>query len=99
MTPRRRALAIVAFLRAHNFTGVQSESAYRDLQNNFIGIALLDPDHPSLPLVSVAIFCAIARRLDLDARPCGFPFHVHVMVYGPQGLTLDGKLPVKDETL
>ena len=88
---RRKALAVVAFLRVHNLTGLETDLAYRDLQNNYIGIALQDRDHPSLPLISVSIFCILARRLGLDARCCGIPNHVHAMVY-PNGYeTLDGR--------
>ena len=65
----------------HNLTGIDSDSAYRDLQNNYIGIALQDVNHPSLPLLSVAIFCALACRLGLDARCCGMPGHAHAMVF------------------
>lgn len=68
-----------------------SEVAYRDLQNNYIGIALQDEEHPSLPLISVAIFCAVAQRLGLDARSCGIPNHVHAMVSPPSNETLDGR--------
>lgn len=71
-------------------TGVVSNKQYRDLQNNYIGIALQDEDHPSLPLISVAIYCALARRLGLDARCCGFPSHVHAVIYPKNGESLDG---------
>lgn len=86
---RRRALAVVKFLRANNLTGIASELRYRDLQNNYIGIALQDPEHPSLPLISVAIFCGVAQRLGLKAHCCGFPNHVHAIVYPSPGETLD----------
>jgi len=73
-------------------TGLASNLAYRDLQNNYIGIALRDGDHPSLPLISVAIFCTLASRLGLDARCCGMPNHVHAMVFPKSLETLDGRL-------
>ncbi|KAI9822357.1 MAG: hypothetical protein M1827_000076 [Pycnora praestabilis] len=92
LTVRERALSLARFLRENNLTGLSSEDTYKDLQNSFIGIALQDKDHPSLPLVSVAIFCSLAQRLGLDARPCGFPFHVHAIVHAPQGETLDGRV-------
>jgi F-box protein 21 len=79
-------------LIAHNLTGVKSERTYKDLQNNFIAIALQDEDHPSVPLISVAVFCCVARRFGLDARPCGIPFHVYAMVFPTKGSTLDGKV-------
>lgn len=95
LSTRRQAIEIVSFLRRHNLTGLASEVAYRDLQNNYVGIALQDPEHPSLPLISVAIFCALAQRFGLDARCCGIPNHVHAMVFPPDHETLDGR-PVVD---
>ena len=71
-------------------TGVRSNDDYHDLQNNFIGIALQDEEHSSLPLISVAIYCSVAQRFGLDAHPCGFPFHVHAIIKPTEGLTLDG---------
>jgi F-box protein 21 len=78
---RAKSLAIVRYLRANGFNGVADER-WNDLRNNFIGIALRQKEHQCLPLVSVGIFCAVARRLGLDARPCGFPFRVHAIVQG-----------------
>lgn len=97
--PRRRALAAARFLRANNLTGIASELQYRDLQNNYIGIALQDPNHPSLPLVSVAIFCGVAQRLGLKAHCCGFPNHVHAIICPNSGETLDGRPPVDGSEL
>jgi F-box protein 21 len=95
MSARKKALGALKFLRSNNFVGLSSELAYRDLQNNFIGIALQDHDHPSLPLISVAIFCAVAQRLGLDAQCCGIPNHVHAMVVPGAGETLDDR-PLKE---
>ena len=89
-SPRRKATAVAGHLRNRNLTGVQGDAHYHDLQNNFIGIALQQGDHPSLPLISVAIFCCVARRLGIDAQPCGFPFHVLAIIKPPPGLTMDG---------
>ncbi|KAI9743282.1 MAG: hypothetical protein M1818_003128 [Claussenomyces sp. TS43310] len=83
LSPRHRALAIAHFLKEHDLTGINHHYQYRDLQNNYIGIALQDPEHPSLPLISVAIFCSLAQRFGLDAHCCGFPSHVHAVVYIP----------------
>ena len=90
-TARQKAITIVDYLRQNNLTGITSESHYHDLQNNFIGIALQHEEHPSLPLISVAIYCSVARRLALDARPCGFPFHVLAIIKPANGLSLDGR--------
>ncbi|KAI9738327.1 MAG: hypothetical protein M1834_008825 [Cirrosporium novae-zelandiae] len=89
MSTRRKALAIGAFMRSHNFHGIRSDSAYRNLENCFIGLALEDENHQSLPLISVAIYSCIATRLGIDAKPCPFPFHVYAVVHPPQGFTLD----------
>ena len=90
--PRQKALAIAAYMRQHNWTGVTEDERYHYLQNNFIGIALQSEDHPSLPLVSVAIYCSVATRLGLDARPCGYPFHVIAIVKPPLNQDLDGRV-------
>lgn len=90
-SPQQKAIKLAEFLRQHNLTGISGNSHYHDLQNNFIGIALQDGSHPSLPLVSVAIYCCIAQKLRLDAQPCGFPFHVLAIIKPPPGRTLDGR--------
>lgn len=89
--PREKALAILAYIRANNWTGVTREESYHDLQNNFIGIALRDPDHPSLPPISVAIFCCLAQRLGVNAHPCILPFHAIATVLPPPKSDLAGK--------
>lgn len=94
LSPRNKAIVTVSYLRKENMLGLSSEVAYRDLQNSYIGIALQDPEHPSLPLISVAIFCAVARRLGLDARCCTIPAHVHAMVIPVPGEDMDGR-PVR----
>ena len=90
LSERKKATMIAAYMRTHNMTGVRSEYRYEDLQNNFIGIALQDEDHPSLPLISVAIYCCVAQRLGLSARPCAFPFHVYAVIRHSGGQDLDG---------
>ncbi|KAA6409060.1 MAG: hypothetical protein FRX48_07404 [Lasallia pustulata] len=90
-SPRNKAYTIAAYLRRHNLIGIRSDPNYLDLQNNFIGIALQDEDHSSLPLISAAIYCCVAQRLGLDAQPCGFPFHVIAIVKPPEQGTLDGR--------
>jgi F-box protein 21 len=98
-SPRRKALATAHFLRINNLTGIASEVQYRDLQNNYIGLALQDDDHPSLPLISVAIFCGVAQRLGLKAYCNGFPGHVYAIVYPDPGMTLDRKPLTVDEEI
>lgn len=95
MTTREKALTVVRVLQKYNFIGVE-EHYTRALRNNFIGFALRDEKHPSLPLVSVGIFCAVSQRLNIDARPCAFPFHVHAIIVPEEGSTLDCRPMVKE---
>jgi F-box protein 21 len=95
LTTRRKALVVASFVRMHNLVGCEEEGTYRELANNYLGIALQHPDHTSLPLISVAIYVCIAQRLGLDARTCGVPTHVHAVVIGPKTESLDGR-PVKN---
>ena len=92
-TPRHKCLDIAAYLRRSGLVGINTDvnGNYHNMQNNFIGFALRDDEHPSLPLISVAIFCCVAQRLGLDARPCGFPFHVLAIIIPPSGQTMDGR--------
>ncbi|KAJ9194233.1 hypothetical protein DTO164E3_5632 [Paecilomyces variotii] len=91
-TPRSRALAIASYLRRRKLTGIEEDRDYHSLEHNFLGIALADPGHNSLPLISAAIYCYVAQGLGLNARPCGFPFHVHVIIIPPRGLDMDGRI-------
>ncbi|KAL4869631.1 hypothetical protein BDV12DRAFT_184966 [Aspergillus spectabilis] len=90
LNSREKASAIATHLRAHNMTGIEPQREYHCLEHNFLGMALDDPGHNSLPLVSAVIYCHIAQKLGLNARPCGFPFHVHVIVTPPTGFDIDG---------
>ena len=90
--PRQKALMIAEYMWQNNWTGVTDVEQYHDLQNNFIGLALQNDDHPSLPLVSVAIYCCVARRLGLDAQPCGIPFHMMAIIKPPTHRDLDGRV-------
>lgn len=89
LNARSKASTLASFLRERGFRGVP-DSSYRALQNSFIGLVLESESHDSLPLISVIIYCALARRVGLDARPCGFIFHVYCLVYAPKDYTLDG---------
>ncbi|KAF2144599.1 uncharacterized protein K452DRAFT_223252 [Aplosporella prunicola CBS 121167] len=88
-TTRRLSLLIVEFLRGSGFLGVSNER-YGLLPHSFIGMALEDKQHEALPLINVAIFCAVAQRLGLDAKACGYPYHVYAIVTAPPGRMLDG---------
>ncbi|ORY15905.1 Hemimethylated DNA-binding protein YccV like-domain-containing protein [Clohesyomyces aquaticus] len=87
---RRKAEMLGWFLQERGFQGA-SDLEYSALRNSFIGLVLRSPDHQSLPLVSVAIYCAVARRVGVDARPCGFLFHVYCLVYAPKNYLVDGE--------
>ncbi|PWY65023.1 YccV-like-domain-containing protein [Aspergillus heteromorphus CBS 117.55] len=92
LTTRDKARAVASFLRVNNLTGIEPDKEYHCLEHNFLGIALSDPRHNSLPLVSATIYCYVAQRVGIDARPCGFPFHVHVIVLPPSGCDVDGNI-------
>lgn len=88
---RQKALYISQYLTIHERVGgVGSGERYHDLPNNFI-IGALQHRRPCLPLQSAAIFCAVARRLGVDAHPCNSPGHVYVVVQAPADQTLDGE--------
>ncbi|KAJ4331178.1 hypothetical protein N0V95_009929 [Ascochyta clinopodiicola] len=90
LSTRQQASTLAAYLRDGGFQGV-SDTAYRALRNSFMGLVVRSSSHQSLPLISVAIFCALAQRVGLDARPCGFLFHVYCLVYAPSQHSLDGE--------
>jgi F-box protein 21 len=89
LSSRMKASTLASYLRDQGFEGVTNTS-YRALANSFIGLVLSSSTHESLPLISVAIYCALARRVGLDARPCGYPGHVYTLVYAPRNYDLDG---------
>ncbi|KAJ5831039.1 uncharacterized protein N7525_009292 [Penicillium rubens] len=89
-TPREKALAIASWLALNDLTGINPGREYHSLEHNFLGLALKDPGHNSLPLVSAAIYCFVAQGVGLNARPCGFPFHVHVIITPELGSDING---------
>lgn len=88
--PRQKALSIAGYLQDKNLTGIEPGREYYNIEHNFLGLALRDEHHNSLPLISAAIFCYVARKLGLNAHPCGFPFHVHVIIRPDLGYDMDG---------
>lgn len=92
LSVRRKAVEVAKYLREHNLVGNPSQEDYHALRNNFISIALFDEPHTSLPLQSVAIYCSVARRLGIHAKPSNYPTHVHAVVEAPSHVTLDGKV-------
>lgn len=87
---RQKAIRIAQYLLTEGLVGNPDAANYHALQNNFLSIALFDEPHTSLPLQSVAIYCAVARRLGLDAKPSNVPGHVLAVVTAPPGQRLDG---------
>jgi F-box protein 21 len=61
-----------------------------DVADNFIGLTLEDSPRSGTPLIYVAIFCCLASRLGIDARPIKYPIHVFAVVFPPVGVNLDG---------
>ncbi|KAJ5329003.1 hypothetical protein N7452_009393 [Penicillium brevicompactum] len=90
LSPRDKALAIASWLGANGLTGIEPGREYHSLEHNFLGMALNNTGHNSLPLVSAVIYCFVARGNGLNAQPCGFPFHVHVIVTPQPGLDMSG---------
>lgn len=90
---RQKAILISEHLRNEGIVGMSHMEEYHALRNNFMSLALTGTDQGRkgcLPLQSVAIYCAIARRLGVDARPSNFPRHVHVVISAPTDILLDG---------
>ena len=75
----------------NNLTGIEPGREYHHLEHSFIGIALNDQGHNSLPLISAVVYCYVAQKFGLNARPCGFPFHVHVIIRPATGYDMDGR--------
>ncbi|CAL8577897.1 hypothetical protein XPA_003709 [Xanthoria parietina] len=94
-SPQKKAQLIAGYLLNKKLTGVEADSQYHNLQNSFIGLALRSSERAALPLISVAIFCAVSKRLGLVAEPCGFPFHIYAIVIAPEGHDVDGR-PLQD---
>ncbi|KAI0474972.1 hypothetical protein GGR56DRAFT_643904 [Xylariaceae sp. FL0804] len=91
MTTRQKALTLTAWLHANNMTGLNdpTQETYRYLRNCLIGRALRDDHHPSLPIISAAIYSCIAARVGIEAYPSALPTHVHAIVLSPPGISLD----------
>ncbi|KAJ5110731.1 hypothetical protein N7532_001266 [Penicillium argentinense] len=91
LNPREKALRLASWLRANEYIGIEPGREYYSLEHNFLGMALNTPGHNSLPLISAAIYCHVAQKLGLDAHPCGFPFHVHVIITPQPGFDMDDR--------
>lgn len=93
-TVRQKAIRIAEHLRSEGIVGMSNEEDYHALRNNFISLALSGEDggrRGCLPLQSVAIYCAVAQRLGVDAQPSNFPRHVHAVISAAADMDLDGQ--------
>lgn len=89
---RDKALSLLKWIRDEDLTGMDDPGEnYRCLRNCLIGHALRDEKHPSLPIISCAIYTCLAQRVGLRVACCAFPTHVHSMVMAPLGYDLDGE--------
>lgn len=77
-----KASAISAEMRKMGLVG-SSEEEYNALKNVFMCHVLKSEHKQSLPMISVAIFCCVARRFDLCVSPCNFLFHVYAVLESP----------------
>ncbi|KAF3912795.1 hypothetical protein AA313_de0200100 [Arthrobotrys entomopaga] len=77
-TIQEKAVAIVRYMRSSGFLGCSHEG-FHNLVNCFMGISMRSTKS-TLPMVSCTIFCSLAQRLGLEARPCAYPYHVYVLV-------------------
>lgn len=91
LTSRQKARVIALFLKERILAGLKNDGNNYELHTNFIGLALQDRHHPTMPLIYVAIYCCVAQRLGLRAQPCGFPFHVLAIIKPTEGFDMDGK--------
>ena len=90
LSPRNKATLVARYLKARGWTGIRNGRDYHNVEHNFLGVALYGEGHNSLPLITVIIYCYVARDLGLRAAPCSFPMHVHALVRPPKGYDLDG---------
>ncbi|KAL8656220.1 MAG: hypothetical protein Q9226_002733, partial [Calogaya cf. arnoldii] len=97
-SPQKKGEIIAGYLLSEKLTGVEADSQYHNLQNSFIGLALQSSERAAaLPLISVAIFCAVSQRLGLTAEPCGFAFHIYAIIIAPEGFDIEGR-PSQDRS-
>lgn len=91
LTIRQRAVCIAEYLRSKRHVGMEDIEDYHALRNSFISLSLSNNSKGCLPLQSVAIYSAVARRLGIDARPTNSPSHVYAVISPPDDMTLDGQ--------
>ena len=94
---RQKAMLIADYLGLGVLVGNPDIENYHALRNNFVGVALFDAPHSALPLQTVAIYCAVASRLGVDAKASNVPGHVIALVKSPPGQSLDGDPDAADD--
>lgn len=102
LTIRQKATRISECLRSDGLVGMSDLGEYHALRNSFISLAVTASNanrRGCLPLQSVAIYCAVARRLGLNAQPSNFPRHVHAVISAPSDRSLDGESRTDDSSL
>jgi F-box protein 21 len=88
---RDLALKIAEFMTVNkNFHAPSSQYDYYEPANSLISYCLADPNHAGLQITHASIYCAVTRRLGLNARVIGTPESVMAIVYSPQGKSLEG---------
>ncbi|KIY02788.1 uncharacterized protein Z520_01253 [Fonsecaea multimorphosa CBS 102226] len=90
LSPRKKASVIAEHLLENKWVGIQDDRHYHSLDHMFLGVSVFSTNRNSIPLISAVIFCYVARRFDLRAEACSYPFHVHAVVQPPPGFDLDG---------
>ncbi|KAF7504116.1 hypothetical protein GJ744_002685 [Endocarpon pusillum] len=89
-SPQQKAVTTAEYLISNNLVAIPEDREYHNIEHNFLGRALFSQEKNSLPIISVIIYCYVVRQLGLSAAPCGFPLHVHAVVYPPPGVDLEG---------
>ncbi|KAI1438052.1 hypothetical protein GGR50DRAFT_641167 [Xylaria sp. CBS 124048] len=91
-TTRAKAIALAQWLHTGNMAGPNAtEETMYDLRHCLIGRALRDGQHLPLPLVSAAIYSALALRSGFEAYPSAPVYsRTHVIIFSRLGVSLDG---------
>ncbi|CCU83137.1 F-box domain-containing protein [Blumeria hordei DH14] len=76
-----KAKALNSFFKKLSLTEQISSSPYLDLKNYYIGTGLNKPGHPLSSLTCVIIYCALGKKIGLDARVCNIPGSSYAMIF------------------
>jgi F-box protein 21 len=95
LTRREKALSLLVYMRKNQLVGLTNpEKDYRNLENNFLSWCLQSTSEPrpSLPMISAALYCCLAKRVGLKADLCNYPGHVYVKVTSELLRDLNGEI-------